>query len=162
MSNVARFTSLEVVWCLAARLNRGDHNKVLSVGAGWRLPLDTDPLRDMLLVPHSISEIEDEEKPETNTLAPAEPENLTTMRIAAKTLLHLERQAGHAANHVRYSARDPYLHPGRKGDDDAPRIGNRRARMVESSEAGIVRRRPFGRPISIVLSSSDRSGAVIS
>lgn len=34
--------------------------------------------------------------------------------------------------------------------------------MVGSSEAGIVRRRPFGRPISIVLSSSHRGGETTS
>lgn len=96
------------------------------------------------------------------TLAPPEAEDLAAMRIAAKALLNLQRQAVHAATHVRHPARDPYVHPGRKGDHDASRIGNRRARMVGSSEAGIVRRRPFGRPISIVLSPSDRSGPAIS
>ncbi len=34
--------------------------------------------------------------------------------------------------------------------------------MVGSSEAGIVSRRPFGRPISIILSPPDWSGAIIS
>ncbi len=58
--------------------------------------------------------------------------------------------------------RNPYLNPGWKGDHGASKTGSRRARMVGSSEAGIVRRRPFGRPISIVLSSSDRGGAVMS
>lgn len=80
------------------------------------------------------------------------------LRLAAEPLLHLQRQTVHAAAHVRYAACDPHLHPGGKGDHDASRIGNRRTRVVGSSEAGIVSRRPFGRPISIVLSSSDRRG----
>lgn len=96
------------------------------------------------------------------TLATPEAEDFAAMRIAAKALLNLQRQAVHAATHVRNPTRDPYLHPGWKGDHEASTTGNRRARMAGSSEDGIVSRRPFGRPISIVLSSSSRGGAAIS
>lgn len=53
----------------------------------------------------------------------------------------------------RMSVTPPAIH---KRDHDPFTTGNRRARMVGSSEAGIVNRRPFGRPISIVLSFSNR------
>ncbi len=96
------------------------------------------------------------------TFAPPEAEDLTAMRIATKALLHLQRQAVHTATHVRHAARDPYLHPGRKGDHGASRTGSRRARIVGSSEAGIVSRRPFGSPISIVLATSDGGGEATS
>lgn len=96
------------------------------------------------------------------TLATAEAEDLAAMRVAAKPFLHLQREAVHAAAHVRHPARNPHLHPGRKGDHDASRTGNSRARIVGSSEVGIVSRRPFGKLISIVMSSSGRGGGAIS
>ena len=71
------------------------------------------------------------------------------MGIAPEPLLHLDRQAVHAAAHVGRPARDPDFHPGRKGDHVRSNAGSSRAGLSGSIMAGTMTRRPFTRTISI-------------
>lgn len=48
------------------------------------------------------------------TFATSKAEDLAAMRIAAESLLNLQRQAVYANKHVRHPARDPYLARGRR------------------------------------------------
>ncbi|HEY0214489.1 MAG TPA: IS21 family transposase, partial [Paenirhodobacter sp.] len=87
--------------------------------------------------------------PEFATLAPPEAEDLATMRIATEPLLDLQCEAVHPAAHVRHTARDPDLHPGRKRDHCGSNTVRSAANCEGSSEAGIVMQRPFVNVTSI-------------
>ena len=78
--------------------------------------------------------------------------------VAPQTLLHLQRQAVHAAARVRRPARDPDRHAYPEGNHALSSTGCRRAEATGSTDVGTITRRPFASTISI-FESSDRNGA---
>ena len=85
------------------------------------------------------------------TFAAPEDKKIACMRVAAEALLHLQRQAVHAAPHVGDPRRQPYPHPRPHRDHTRASTDSTRASAASSTPASTNTRYPFGVTTSIRL-----------
>src|SRR3954469_4502074 len=87
---------------------------------------------------------------------------VTSMRIASKRFLPLQRQTVHATTHVGDAGRDPHLHARRDWIHRRSKTSSTRARATASTPESTMTRRPFAMTITIRLlaGTAGTAGAV--
>src|SRR5688572_4693553 len=116
---------------------------------GRRRPEEATPLQALgvereaePVVPENLDQI---------TSAATKGKDIARVRVATEVLLHLQRQAVHAAAHVGHARRQPHPHPRRHRDHARASTASTRTSAASSTSAPANTRYPFVVTISIWL-----------